>query len=197
MVSAIHEQSSPLLYTEATPHKDGRLYSIGEWQNIPEIIHDEKQVRGFFGPYRPLSNFWHARILLDGQEYGSVERAYQAAKWHPEDRAFFATCTNAQSVKYNRQHTPNKYSAEEWDAIKIDVMRFLLEQKFDEWQNPESAEFLFETGARNLVETNWWGDRFWGEGLDGVGENHLGKLLMTIRAENSERMAERALALGL
>jgi predicted NAD-dependent protein-ADP-ribosyltransferase YbiA (DUF1768 family) len=31
-----------------------------------------------------------------------------------------------------------------------------------------------------LIEGNWWGDTYWGV-CNGVGENHLGKLLMKIR----------------
>ena len=33
-----------------------------------------------------------------------------------------------------------------------------------------------------LIEGNWWGDTYWGV-CNGVGENHLGKLLMKIREE--------------
>ena len=33
-----------------------------------------------------------------------------------------------------------------------------------------------------LIEGNEWGDTFWGT-CDGIGENHLGKILMRIRNE--------------
>ena len=41
---------------------------------------------------------------------------------------------------------------------------------------------LLTTGDAKIVEGNTWGDTFWGV-CGGVGENHLGKVLMRIRAE--------------
>jgi predicted NAD-dependent protein-ADP-ribosyltransferase YbiA (DUF1768 family) len=58
-------------------------------------------------------------------------------------------------------------------------METLLRQKF---AHPELRAKLKETNDAELVEGNWWGDRFWGV-CRGEGENHLGKLLMKIRAE--------------
>ncbi len=43
-------------------------------------------------------------------------------------------------------------------------------------------EKLLATGDRKLVEGNTWGDTFWGV-CRGNGKNHLGKILMKIRAE--------------
>jgi predicted NAD-dependent protein-ADP-ribosyltransferase YbiA (DUF1768 family) len=58
-------------------------------------------------------------------------------------------------------------------------MEDLSRQKFS---HPELRQKLLDTGSCTLVEGNTWGDTFWGV-CDGVGENHLGKLLMTIRAD--------------
>jgi predicted NAD-dependent protein-ADP-ribosyltransferase YbiA (DUF1768 family) len=41
---------------------------------------------------------------------------------------------------------------------------------------------LLETKDATLIEGNTWGDQYWGV-CAGVGENHLGKLLMQIRSE--------------
>lgn len=175
------ESVSNPLYKDISPHADGRKYERGDWRKIPEIIHDEHQIKGFFGKYRWLSNFGAAHVVVDDVTYGSVERAYQAMKWRPEDRAYFETCTDEEAITYNRQHQPNGHSAEEWDEMRICVMRFLLEQKFDPKLNPDNARKLLETGDRYLEETNWWNDTFWGKNLQGEGENHLGELLMEIR----------------
>lgn len=153
----------------------------GLWRQMPEIIHDKDQIKGFFGPYRWLSNFGRAEIMLDGQKYSSVEIAYQAAKWQAEDRLFFATCSSREAIEYNRQYSPNGYSLQQWSDIKLEVMEFLLEQKFDSAHNPSNYQSLLDTENRYLEETNWWADRFWGVDLAGHGENHLGKLLMQIR----------------
>ncbi len=170
-------ESAPKLYSEVSG------WQPGSWRDIPEIVHDEHNIKGFFGEYRWLSNFGAANVQLDGVEYASVEKAYQAAKWCPEDRSYFTTCTNEESILYNRAHTPNGYVSEEWDARKLDVMRFLLEQKFDPSCNPESARNLLATDGRYIEETNWWGDTFWGKTLEGEGKNNLGQLLMSVRSE--------------
>ena len=151
---------------------------------MPEIVHSDKEIKGFFGEYRWLSNLGKARIMLDGMEYDSVEKAYQAAKWPVGEREFFVSgIKNQDAIDYNREHTPTKYTPQEWEDIKLEVMRFCLEQKFDPACNPENTQKLVQTEERYLEETNWWNDTFWGKSLNGDGENNLGKLLMEIRED--------------
>jgi len=69
---------------------------------------------------------------------------------------------------------------ENWDEIKLEVMRLAIKLKFD--QNKWLANKLIETGTIQLVEYNWWKDTFWGV-CNGKGENHLGQLLMAKREE--------------
>jgi ribA/ribD-fused uncharacterized protein len=68
----------------------------------------------------------------------------------------------------------------DWETIKFAVMENLLRQKF---ANPALRWQLLATGSATLHEGNSWGDRIWGECPLGVGENHLGRLLMKIRDE--------------
>ena len=49
-------------------------------------------------------------------------------------------------------------------------------------QNPWMADALLETGDAYLEEGNTWHDQFWGT-VNGVGQNNLGKTLMTVREE--------------
>lgn len=173
------------LYDEI-PFDANRPYEKGGWRNLPEIVHDECNVKGFFGDYRWLSNFGQAQIQLDGVAYPSVEIAYQAAKHAPEDRNYFFNCTSRDSIAYNRQNPPTFYTEEEWETVKVEVMRFLLEQKFNPELNPQNAQRLQETGNKYLEETNWWGDTFWGKDLNDNGKNTLGQLIMEIRANSSD-----------
>ena len=46
------------------------------------------------------------------------------------------------------------------------------------------------TRDRVLIEGNDWGDTFWGM-TDGEGENHLGKILMRVRAELREAQNDK------
>ena len=160
-----------LLYTETGPN--GTPYKKGEWKDF--AIHTETEIKGFFGEYIFLSNFHKVFIELDGITYQSVELAYQAAKWKLESRAYFSSCTELESIEYNRQHVPDGYSKEEWDVKKVSIMRDLLIQKFDPVKNPENYIFLKNTGSKYIEEMNWWGDVFWGKTKDGEGKNVLGQ----------------------
>ncbi len=166
-----------LLYTEIGPN--GSEYKKGEWKNF--AIHNDKEIKGFFGEYRFLSNFWPAKVFLDNIEYKNIELAYQASKWRLENRDYFLNCTGLESIDYNRNNTPNRYSENEWKTKKVEIMRDLLVQKFDKKQNPELYEKLKNTGTKYLEEMNWWEDTFWGKNKDEIGENMLGKIIMEIR----------------
>jgi hypothetical protein len=43
-------------------------------------------------------------------------------------------------------------------------------------------QLLLATGDKELIEGNTWGDTFWGV-CNGIGQNHLGKILMAKRTE--------------
>jgi ribA/ribD-fused uncharacterized protein len=125
-----------------------------------------------------FSNFTPCHVMFDGESYPTVEHAYQAAK----------TLDKKERLRIKQAKTPGnaKYAGSQvtlradWEAIKIDTMRKLLRQKF--MKNDLYCDALRETGDQQLIEGNYWGDTFWGV-CDGVGTNHLGRLLMEIRAE--------------
>lgn len=155
-----------------------------KWKRI--TVHNSKEIKGFFDSYRFLSNFWPAKVFLDEAEYTSTENAYQAAKYKKEIRSFFETCSPEEAIAFVKANPTGQYSLQEWDNIKLEVMRKLLIQKFDRNLNPENYKKLIETESKYLEETNYWGDVYWGVNKDGTnedgkGENNLGKLLMEIR----------------
>lgn len=128
-----------ILYTEKGPNN--KSYEKGAWKEF--AVHNESEIKGFFGEFRFLSNFWPADVELDGDKYENTEVAYQAAKWKKEDREFFRNCKALESVDYNRKNIPNAYSTEEWDVYKVNVMKKLLEQKFDPEKNPGCRSVKF------------------------------------------------------
>jgi len=139
------------------------------------IIHDDKNVKGFFGDYRFLSNFHECPVYFDGRMYPSSENAYQAAKCiNLEFREAFVEITPSQSKKLGRQIDVRK----NWESIKFDVMRVILADKF--YRNLNLRRLLSETGAKYLEETNHWGDIYWGV-CNEKGDNNLGRILMATR----------------
>jgi len=132
-------------------------------------------ISGFEGEYRWLSNFW----IFDPTRNLSVEHYYQAAK-----------TTNEFDYNYimNSGLTPGRVKKfaktitirDDWDSVKLIVMEELTKMKY--MQNKELQNKLRETRGSYIIETNYWGDIFWGV-CDGVGENHLGKIIMKVRDE--------------
>lgn len=134
-------------------------------------------IDSFRGQYRFLSNFYPCKVTYDFVEYPTVEHAYQAAKTLIEsERAWILSQpTPGRAKRAGKKITLRK----DWDEIKLFIMQSLVVQKFG---NKGLAEKLLSTDEEELVEGNTWGDTFWGI-YNGVGENHLGKILMMIREE--------------
>lgn len=135
-----------------------------------------KTIDRFIDEFHFLSNFADCDIEYEGLKFCSVESAYQAAKTvNLQERMKFCNLTPNKSKALGKRL---KIRAD-WDDIRLSVMETLLRQKFS--KSP-FRDLLGATKGFELVEGNWWGDRFWGV-CNGVGENNLGKLLMKIREE--------------
>lgn len=139
--------------------------------------------RGFRDELAFCSNFHPSPLTFEGIRFATVEHAFQAAKTLDRcERAIIAhAATPGRAKRLGRQVTLRPG----WDAMRRDVMLDLLRSKFE---HPDLADQLLATGSIELVEHNTWRDRFWGV-CDGTGSNHLGRLLMQVRAELRERDA--------
>lgn len=127
-------------------------------------------IEGFFDQYHFLSNFSE-----EGGVQPTVEHWYQAAK--TEDAAEIEFIMSAETPGLAKKRGRRCTLVSNWEEIKIDVMRDLLYDKFEE---PEIRAKLVATNPRELVEVNDWGDDFWGFCTE-KGQNHLGKLLEEVR----------------
>ena len=136
----------------------------------------------FTGDYEFLSNFYPSTVWLDGVEYPTVEHAFQAAKTldHEMRLKIQDAITPGGAKRIGRLVTLRP----DWEMIKITIMEEMLRQKFHKHQAPLLYRKLIETGDQHLEEGNTWGDKFWGT-CNGIGENHLGEILMLIRDDLS------------
>lgn len=125
--------------------------------------------------YYFLSNFYPCKVNVFGNMFDCVEAAFQSQK-NPENQHLFTGLTGSQAKALGRQMKLR----DDWELVKLDIMYEALRAKFD--QNADLKELLLKTGEEEIVEINNWGDKYWGV-TNGVGENHLGKLLMRIRGE--------------
>lgn len=138
-----------------------------------------KVIDKFSGYYRFLNNFYlPAAVVLDGVPYPGVEHAYQAAK--SDDVIMRAIVRQAATPGAAKRIGQRLLLRHDWEQVKLLVMEDLVRQKFT--NHPELGQALLDTGDAELIEGNHWGDTFWGV-CNGVGENHLGKILMKVRQE--------------
>jgi ribA/ribD-fused uncharacterized protein len=149
----------------------------------------------FSGAYRFLSNFYPAEVHLDGVAWPSVEHAYQAAKiWEGSFSSLSVAKAREVYIRGKTAGGAKKMGSElnlkgkrrpEWEKVSLKIMEDLVREKFT--TDPMIRLQLMATSQEELVEGNTWNDTFWGV-CDGVGENHLGRILMKVRAELRAQM---------
>lgn len=137
-------------------------------------------VTAFRGEYAFLSNFHRSPMMYDGYLTETAEHAFQAAKSiNPIHRQAISDATTpAMAKRLGRSVTlrPN------WEEVKLGIMLDIVRTKFA--SNPGLALMLDNTEDMYLEEGNTWGDTYWGT-VRGMGDNHLGHILMRVRWERS------------
>jgi len=135
-----------------------------------------KEVKGFFGEYKWLSNFYPCKVIYKGMEFPSSEHAFQYAKHNApthKDYQHILNLNAAQVKKWGR-HIPLR---KDWNKYRFEAMRQIVSNKFTE--NVDLRKKLAALRGVYLEETNYWNDTFWGVCKE-RGQNHLGKILMAI-----------------
>ena len=141
------------------------------------------RVNRFEGEFEFLSNFSPHKVVVFDRIWPTAEHAFQGMK----------TVDRVERARICRAPTPGKAKRmggdvelrPDWEQIKLEIMRSVLRAKF--MQDAGLMRSLLDTGGAELVEGNHWNDTFWGV-CRGRGSNHLGKLLMELRAEVKERV---------
>jgi len=137
-------------------------------------------ITSFRGDYAFLSNFYYSPIPYRHFRCECVESAYQAEKCENyEDLVIIATLDGKGAKGAIRACKIR----DDWEDEKLDVMRELCRRKFV--YNSGLRSKLLATGNALTQEENSWGDTFWGT-VNGIGQNHLGKILMELRNEFRE-----------
>ena len=133
-------------------------------------------------PFYEFTNFHWAPIQLDQKVWYTIEHYFQAQKFIGTPHLdMIPTLSSArEAFEYSRKPTVSRWCRKDWEHVKIKVMLKALLAKFT--QHGDLRHLLLRTGNRKLIEHSQH-DSFWGDGGDGKGENHLGKLLMDIRDE--------------
>jgi ribA/ribD-fused uncharacterized protein len=125
---------------------------------------------------RIYSNMYSCIIHINGKLYRSSEHWYQCNKTlDPVIHEQIRSCRSG----YEAKKLGNTIEIRpDWDDIKLEIMYIGVYNKFK--QNPKLRNRLLATDDGLLVENNKHKDSYWGV-YNGIGENHLGKILMRVR----------------
>jgi ribA/ribD-fused uncharacterized protein len=137
----------------------------------------------FFQPNRRfgwLANYSAHAINLDGEVWPTVEHYYQASKFRSEliRHEIQANVSPAAAKDAARRHAADRRG--DWESIKDAVMSRAVRAKFA--QHGDLRARLLDLGESLIVEDSDQDD-YWGIGRDGTGQNRMGKILMSLRAE--------------
>jgi ribA/ribD-fused uncharacterized protein len=149
---------------------------------------EKVKITSFAGEYSWLSNFYPSFIELDGEDYPTVEHAFQAAKTDdPDERANIRLNPSPVTAKHLGKRVTLRPG---WDDLRFGVMETFVRQKFTRYADLRAK--LLATGDAELIEGNTWRDTTWGAVWNKdkgywAGKNHLGKILMKVRDELKER----------
>jgi ribA/ribD-fused uncharacterized protein len=145
-------------------------------------------INGFIGRYAFLSNFYPCSIEYQGLSYPSVEHFYVAMKVDSDQfingRYYTKADFKEMMSKIKDPGFVKKIGRlvklrKDWNSKKLEYMNWSVREKF---KDESLKELLLLTGDEEIIESNFWGDTYWGV-CKGVGKNHLGKILMEVRNE--------------
>ncbi|MEO8697938.1 MAG: NADAR domain-containing protein [Acidimicrobiales bacterium] len=128
-------------------------------------------------PYFEFTNFAHYPVTIDGVEWPTSEHYYQAQKFSDPLRREQIRAASGPGAAQKLGQSP-RGRRPDWNQLRLEVMREALIAKFT--QHVELRTLLLDTGDAHLIEASTK-DRFFGEGKDGTGKNHLGLLLEEVR----------------
>ena len=167
------------------------------------LFFGEANASGFLSNFYGTTSSKTFRLVLDDQEWPSVEHYFQAQKFLPyyvnyaekirtAESPFIAKAFGSQQVRYTypfqdhhreiaRQSKVDGVTIRaDWEEKKEEVMLRAVRAKFQ--QNPILGSKLLATNSAILKENSPY-DAYWGVGRQGNGQNRLGVLLMTVRSE--------------
>lgn len=130
-----------------------------------------------------LSNMFPVRGGIElggGIRVPTSEHGYYLQKFpDPADQAQILAVEDGREAKKvaDRLEAQGKPITENWDEVKVEAMKRVLERKFA--AGTRMAYLLLQTGEEELIEGNPWGDNFWGVSPPGnpEGLNWLGRIL--------------------
>ncbi|MBS7540341.1 NADAR family protein [Ancylobacter lacus] len=135
------------------------------------------------GPFCGLSNLHPVPLRFEGVTYATPEHAFQVYRAREaEMKAWLAAAPTPELSAAAGDALTAEQTTPGWETGQLSVMARILRAKF---ADEPFRSLLLSTGTATLVE--WSPEdspvaRFWGL-FEGAGDNHLGRLLMALRAQ--------------
>jgi len=141
---------------------------------------DGPDVYYFKGKDEVLSNFYRTRLTIFNRKFGTSESAYQYCKAvfheYPEVAEELVYASSGLAAKAISHKVPTR---PEWHELKAEAMRVIIGAKME-----QCLEFRrFHEGHPNTKLVENTENDYWAKGVNGQGQNMLGKILMEIRDE--------------
>ena len=153
-----------------------------------KINHYKTDIQNYINDIFCLDNFSAFSVVIDGIEYKTAEHAFQSIKFIETNKDIYEMIKNSPSP-YVARELAHKYKSSrdpDWSSKKYDIMEFILTQKA--LQNNYVKEKLLATNNSDIIEDcGADDDKDWGCGIDGTGQNNLGKIWMDIRKRINSR----------
>ncbi len=130
--------------------------------------------------YGEFSNFSPYEVVVLGMVWKTSEHYFQARKFQDSSLVIKVMDASTPMEAANIGRDRSYPIREDWDTIKLEVMKEVTLAKFTQHENLK--ELLLSTGSEKIVEASPY-DYFWGEGADGSGKNYLGRILMEVRED--------------
>ena len=130
----------------------------------------QKDVIAFGGKDDPLSNFYECEIDIFGFKHPTSEHAFQYAKaMRSGDIMRAMSIREATTPLEAKQIGKQVTTSDQWEDTKEDVMREIIEKKFDQCKELKDELSKIEKPI-TIVEAVY--DDYWGSGLDKLGTIH-------------------------
>jgi len=176
-----HNDSAKLKF--ANNCGESTAFCLGGQGKLLDNPEKNKKVIQFYEPFDAfgyLCNLSYYSFEYDGKIWPTSEQCYQAYKHSDEEyREKIRDCDDIyEGISLGRNSDSGSYDEFKWMNERLDVMYDIVLAKFE--QNDHIRKLLLMTGDALLVEHTET-DNFWGDNLDGTGENQLGKVLMKVR----------------
>ena len=132
------------------------------------------------GEHGEFSNFAPFPIELKGHTWPTSEHYFQARKFAGTEHEAEIRRAKSPMIAARMGRSRQRPLRPDWEHVKDAVMFEAVRAKFS--QHPRLKELLLSTADAEIVE-HTAKDSYWGDGGDGSGANHLGKILMQVREE--------------